>query len=328
MRVCRIRDKIFPIGWYALAEKRKISFVIPVYNSEKTIRKVVEGIVGTVNATYPNDDYEIVLVNDGSHDSSWETLESIHKDIANTSIINLSKNFGQANATLAGLNSAIGDFVIGLDDDMQTPPEEFPKLLECLLESDYDAVYARYRDKKHSTIQNFGSRINNSMSTTLAGKPKGIRSSSFYCIKKYVVDEIIKYDYPYPYLPGLVFRVTDNVGNCFVEHRFRENGKSNYTIGRLLRLWLNGFTGFSILPLRISVVFGMIFSIAAFVVAIILIINKLLNPGIALGWTSTVVLILMVGGIQLLCIGLLGEYVGRSYININKSPQYIIKDKK
>ena len=311
-----------------LLKDKKISFVIPVFNSEKTIRRVVEGIVSTVSSAYPENDYEIILVNDGSRDASWAMLESIHEDDAKTTIINLSKNFGQANATLAGLNSVTGDYVIGLDDDMQTPPEEFPKLLDRLLENDFDVVYARYSDKQHSTFQNLGSRINSKMSTILAGKPKGIRSSSFFCLKKYVVDEIIKYDHAYPYLPGLVFRVTDNVGNCFVDHRAREEGQSNYTFGRLLRLWINGFTGFSILPLRMSVIFGTIFSIAAIVVAIILVINKLLNPNIAMGWTSTVALILLIGGIQLLCIGLLGEYVGRSYTNINKSPQFIIKEKR
>ena len=307
---------------------RKLSFVIPVYNSENTVRKVVDGIVATVSGKYPNDDYEIVLVNDGSQDASWTVLESIYTDIDNSIIINLSKNFGQANATLAGLNNVSGDFVIGLDDDGQTPPEEFPKLLECLLENDFDVVYAKYTDKQHSKFQNLGSMINNKMSTALAGKPKGIRSSSFFCMKKFIADEIVKYDYPYPYLPGLIFRVTDSVGNCIVEHRARMAGSSNYTIGKLLRLWINGFTGFSIVPLRISVVFGAIFSIVAFIIAIILVINKLLHPNIALGWTSTIVLILLVGGIQLFCIGLLGEYVGRSYININKSPQFIIKEKK
>lgn len=308
--------------------KRKLSFVIPVYNSEKTVQKVVSEIIDTVSTFYSNDDYEILLVNDGSKDDSWNVLKTIKETTENTTIINLSKNFGQANATLAGLNNVSGDIVIGLDDDMQTPPSEFPKLLSCLIENDCDIVYARYADKKHSSLQNFGSNLNNKMSTALAGKPKGIRSSSFYCVKRYIVDEIVKYDYPYPYLPGLVFRVTNNVGNCFVEHKAREEGHSNYTFTKLLRLWLNGFTGFSIVPLRISVVFGIVFSVAAFIVAILLIINKLLNPSIALGWTSTIVLILLVGGIQLLCIGLLGEYVGRSYININKAPQFIIKEKK
>ena len=305
-----------------------MSFIIPVYNSENTIREVTGEIASTVSAIYPDDEYEIVLVNDGSQDGSWKELKSIHDSFLNVTIINLSKNFGQANATLAGLNFTSGDYVICLDDDMQTPPKEFPKLLECLLENDFDIVYAKYTDKKHSLFRNIGSKINNKMSSALAGKPKGIRSSSFYCVKKFVVDELIKYDNAYPYLPGLVFRVTNNVGNCLVEHRTREKGKSNYTFGKLIRLWISGLTGFSVMPLRISVVFGIIFSIAAFIVAILLIINRLLNPNVTMGWTSTIVLVLLVGGIQLLCIGMLGEYVGRSYININKSPQYIIKEKK
>ena len=305
---------------------KKISFVIPVYNSEQTIADVVRGIEQTAR-TLSEYNIEVILVNDYSRDNSWAELKRLAHEKSFVKSFCLSKNYGQSNAIMAGFNHVTGDYVICLDDDMQTPPEEFPKLLQSLIENDFDVVFGHYGAKKHAAWRNLGSKFNNLMARSLTGMPVNVYPSSYFCVRRYVVDEVIKYKNPYPYLGGLFFRVTINVGNCEINHRQREIGKSNYSMKKLITLWLNGFTSFSVKPLRIASFMGFIITAISFIAAIILITLKLIDPAsIQAGWTSTLVIILLVGGIQLIFIGLLGEYIGRSYLCLNKTPQYVIRE--
>jgi len=306
---------------------KKLSIVIPVYNSEKTIEEVVNEIEIAVSKLNSKYDLEIMLVNDYSKDNSLEVCKNICKHKSFVKLISFSKNFGQHNALMAGIKIASGDYIISMDDDLQTPPDEMHKLIYELEKNNYDVVFAKYKIENKSFFRVFGSFVNDRMANILAEKPKNVTINSYFIMKKYIANEIIKYGHAYPYIVGLIFRVTQNVGNILIQHRDRKIGKSNYTLKKLLQLWFNGFTSFSVKPLRISSVFGLFFSIIGFVYLLIIIIRKIINPGIPAGWTSIMAAIIFFGGIQLLSIGLLGEYIGRVFLSINKKPQYVIKEK-
>jgi len=259
-----------------------ISIVIPVYNSEKTIKTVVEGIQDVLLSKIK---YEIILVNDGSKDNSYKKCRELSKKYNFVKFINLSKNFGQHNAIIAGLYFVRGEYIIFMDDDLQTPPEGILKLINKIKKG-YDVVYANYNYKQHSRLQNFGSKINDIMVNIILKKPINIKITSYFIIKKFLVKEIVNYIGPYPYLGGLIFRSTNNVGMVSITHRKRIYGKSNYSFISLLKLWVNGFTNFSVKPIRISFVLGMIFSMTGFIYSVIIIIKKSIGAQIVLGWTS------------------------------------------
>jgi undecaprenyl-phosphate 4-deoxy-4-formamido-L-arabinose transferase len=304
----------------------KLSVVIPVYNSEKTIEEVINEIeiaVFKLNSKY---DLEIILVNDYSKDNSLQICKNICKHKSFVKLISFSKNFGQHNALMAGIKIASGNYIIFMDDDLQTPPDEMSKLIDELEKNNYDVVFAKYKTENKSIFRVFGSFVNDKMANILAEKPKNITINSYFIMKKYIANEIIKYNHAYPYIGGLIFRVTQNVGNILIEHRDRKIGKSNYTLKKLLQLWFNGFTNFSVKPLRISSIFGLFLSITGFIYLLIIIIRKINNPGIPAGWTSIIAAIIFFGGIQLLSIGLIGEYIGRMFLSINEKPQYVIKE--
>lgn len=302
-----------------------LSFVIPCYASSKTIEDVVKEIIITVN-TLNNFIYEIVLVNDNSPDNVYNVIKKLCEDNNNIKAINLSKNFGQHSAIMAGLNNVNGDFIILLDDDGQTPIDEIGKFIEKL-EEGYDVVYGKYTHKKHSIFRNLGSRINDIMAEILIGKPKNLYVSSYFACKRFIIDEIINYKNPYPYLYGLIFRTSNNITNVEVQHRSRVSGKSGYTFSKLISLWLNGFTAFSVKPLRMATITGIFISFIGFISAIYIILKKVLNPEVPVGWSSLISVQLIIGGIILFMLGLIGEYIGRIYISINNSPQYVIKEK-
>lgn len=300
----------------------KVSFVIPCYNSEKTISNVVQEI----KELKLNYEKEIILINDCSSDETWKVVSGLAKTNPNIKAINFSKNFGQHSALMAGYRETTGDYVVSLDDDGQTPANETYKLLEEI-EKGYDVVYASYANKKHSVFRNIGTGINNMMCRWLIGKPKKLDITSFFVAKKYIIEEIIKYENPYSYIPGLILRSTKNISSVPVEHRSRTEGKSGYSFRKLVALWVNGFTAFSIKPLRLATMFGMLIATGGFIYFIYTIIHKIINPQTPMGWTSTISIILIIGGAILFVLGMIGEYLGRVYLSLNKEPQYIIKDK-
>lgn len=299
----------------------KYSVVIPVYNSQESISEVVNQIV-----LHFKKNFEIILVNDGSVDNSLEKCFQLSQRHNQVHVLNLSKNFGQHNAIMAGLNQAKGNLVICMDDDMQTPPSEIVKLVECLENNDFDVVYANYKEKKHNVFRNIASDINNRMANKMIDKPLNIKITSFFVMRKFVVSEIIKYKYSFPYIGGLICRTTSNIGNVYVTHYSREMGKSNYNFRKLFSLWLNGFLNFSVKPLRISSFMGAILAIFGFVFIILISLNKLINEDVYLGWTSIMAAIIFFGGINLMGMGIIGEYVGRSYLNVNEKPQFVVRD--
>ena len=304
---------------------KKVSFVIPCYRSEKTLPGVIEEIKDTM-AVLSKYSYEIILINDSSPDNTWNTIEELSAKNENITGINLAKNFGQHAALMAGMRESTGDYVICLDDDGQTPADEVGKLLDAL-EDNHDAVYARYGNKKHSAFRNMGSKVNELMTRVMLGKPKELFISSYFGVKRFVVDDMIRYQNSYPYVIGLVLRTTKNIVNVDVTHREREEGRSGYTLKKLLSLWFNGFTAFSVTPLRIATVIGGGCAVIGFAYGIYVFIRRLLDPNMVMGFSSLMCVILFVGGMVMIMLGLIGEYIGRIYISLNNSPQYVIREK-
>ncbi|MCR5195261.1 MAG: glycosyltransferase family 2 protein [Pseudobutyrivibrio sp.] len=302
----------------------KISFVIPCYRSEQTLETVVTEIE-TKMSTLNGYSHEIILVNDCSPDGTYAVIQSLCAANKNIIGVNHAKNFGQHAALMAGFSFASGDVVVCLDDDGQTPADEVDKLL-AKIEEGYDVVYAQYEHKKHSGFRNWGSHLNKKMTEIMLSKPKELYVSSYFAAKRFVVDEMLKYKGAYPYVIGLVLRTTKNICNVKVNHRERMAGTSGYSIRKLLALWMNGFTSFSILPLRFATYCGVFSAFAGFIYALYAIISKFTNPDRMLGWSSLISVMLLLGGLILITLGLIGEYVGRIFISINNSPQYVIKN--
>ncbi len=303
-----------------------ISFVIPCYRSEQTIEGVVEEINSVCQGIMEGYDHEIILVNDCSPDNTISVIKSLCDKYSFITGIDFARNFGQHSALMAGLRESKGDIVICLDDDGQTPPMECVKLIKAL-EDGADVAYARYSHKKHSLFRNFGSYVNEEMARFMLDKPKELYVSSYFATKRFVVDDMIRYENSYPYVIGLVLRSTRNIVNVDVDHRSREVGNSGYTLKKLLGLWMNGFTSFSVKPLRIATVMGCIASMLGFIYGIIVIVQKIILPDRVLGFSSLMSVLVFFGGMIMIMLGLIGEYVGRIYISMNASPQYVIRER-
>ena len=306
--------------------KKLISFVIPCYRSEGTLPDVIGEIKETMG-NLENYEYEIVLVNDCSPDGTFETIKRLCQENDNITGINLAKNFGQHSALMAGFHYTKGDIVICLDDDGQTPASDAGKLIAGI-EQGADVVYAKYNHKHHSGFRNWGSHVNELMTRVMLGKPKDLYLSSYFAARRFVVEEMIRYEYAYPYVIGLVLRTTKNIINVEVEHRDRQSGTSGYTIGKLLSLWFNGFTAFSVKPLRIATVTGAVCALLGFLYGIYTIIKKIFinPPGLVMGFSALMSVLVFIGGMLMLMMGLVGEYLGRMYISMNNSPQYVIRE--
>ena len=303
----------------------KFSFVIPCYRSENTIEKVVDEIKSEMAAKRPGVDYEIVLVNDCSPDGVWSVIEKMAKTEPNIIGINLAKNFGQHSALLAGYGKCSGDYVVSLDDDGQAPLDSLNDLISKL-EEGYDVVYAYYHEIKQNLFRRFGSWMAGLMGKIMLDPPKDFKGSSFYVARGFVVREMCKYKNAFPYLVGLVLRTTRKIAWIETQHRSRLEGTSGYSFWRLLKLWLNGFTAFSVKPLRMSTFLGFFFAFLGFAFSILVIVRRLLGLTTVDGWSTIIALILIIGGCILMMLGLIGEYIGRIYICINESPQYVIKN--
>lgn len=303
---------------------KKLSFVIPCYGSQDTIESVIDEI-NTVVALRDNFTYEIICVHDCSPDDVLSKLKSIAEKQDNVTVIDLAHNSGKHAAVLAGYSFADGDYIVNLDDDGQCPMDRLWDLVDEL-EKGFDYVLAKYTIRKQSFFKNIGSSVNSYMSRLLLNKPKSLRFDNFSVVRRFIVDEIIKYKNPYPYLEGLYLRTSQNASTIKMEERGRIAGKAGFTFGKSFALWLNGFTAFSVIPLRLASVLGGLMSVFGFIFAIVLIVRQFLLSISVAGYASTMVTILFFNGITLMMIGLLGEYIGRMYISINNSPQYVIRD--
>jgi undecaprenyl-phosphate 4-deoxy-4-formamido-L-arabinose transferase len=299
----------------------RVSVVVPVYNSEATLASLVERLQQARAGRYAR---EFGLVDDGSADGSAEVCRGLARRDRSVRFVELSRNFGEHNAVMAGLRHASGECAVIIDDDFQNPPEEVAALVDKLGEG-YDVVFSRYETKHHSAFRNLGSWLNNAAATLLLRKDWDLYLSSFKAINRFVIDEITRYEGPYPYVDGLILRVTRRLGTQTVRHQPRAQGRSNYTTVRLLRLWLNMFTNFSILPLRVASVAGLVFALTGLVLAVVFALERLANPDLPTGWASIVVTLLVVSGVQLFALGMIGEYLGRLFLKDNGSPMFVAR---
>lgn len=301
-----------------------LSVVVPVYNGAATIGELVNAL----RALEIEGGLEIVLVVDGSPDNSLDVCKQLVTEPgAPVIVLSLSRNFGEHNAVMAGMARARGDFVINMDDDLQNPPQEVRRLFEHARDGKYDAVYTYYEEKKHEPWRNLGSRFTNWCADRLIDKPPGLYLSSFRCISAFVREHITaSYEGPFPYVDGLIFQVTQNVGRLQVAHLPRAEGRSNYTLRRLVRLWLAMFLNFSVMPLRLATLLGLGFGALGALAAAITIVEAIVSDKPPQGWASLMVAVLVLAGVQLVVLGMIGEYVGRMFLAVNRKPQYLVRD--
>ena len=300
-----------------------ISIVIPCYYSEKTIHKVVDMVTEEFKK---NDGYEceFVLVNDGSTDGTFNEIRKLSAEYDNVIGVNLMRNFGQHNALMAALQYTSGDYVLGMDDDMQTHPSQIFKLIHKI-EEGYDLVYGIYPKVTNGPIKNLTSIINRKTSRVMLSRPKEIESSNFWICTRRVRDEVIKFDTFNPYVDAIFYRVTNNIGMVDVEHHKREYGQSGYTFRKLLKLWM-AYWNFSVIPLRMSFFFGTFSFLAGIIFTIYLIINKIISPDLPVGWSSTMCVLALLFGVVLMMLGVVGEYLGKIILILNKTPQYVVRE--
>ena len=307
-----------------MTQDHLVSCVIPCYHSEHTLPQVVRDIQA-VFATRPDYDYEIILVNDNPPDATWQVIETMVRENPRIHGICFSRNFGQHAALMAGYRHVRGGIVVSLDDDGQNPPSEMFRLIDAMDET-HDLVYANYTEKHHSHIRNLGSRLTNRMFSWMLGKPKDLYLASYYAARRFVIDEMVRCESPFPFVDGLALRSTTHYLNVPMDHLDRAEGKSGYTLSGLFRLWTNAFTSFSVKPLRIATFTGCVSSVSGVLLGLILILRKLiLRDDVDAGWTSLMAMMLILSGILMMMLGLIGEYVGRIFVTMNRSPQYVIK---
>lgn len=301
------------------------SVVIPCYKSDQTIEHVVNQTREEM-VRLGRGNVEFVLVNDCSPDGGktiarLKEMAEVQKDVK---VINLAKNSGQHNALMAALRHAKGDVIIGMDDDGQTHPSQLGKLFE-VLEQGYDLVYGYYPDKKHNWFRNLGSRFNDLTVNAMIKKPKDVRTSSYFVVRKFVRDYAVQYTGPYTYLLGLFMRCTQNIASVPVKHFEREVGESNYTLKALIGLW-SDIIGFSVIPLRIATIAGFLFSGVGIIAAVVVFIMKMVRPDMSMGWPSLMCAISFFFGLNFMFLGMIGEYLGRLFLSMNREPQYVIKE--
>jgi glycosyltransferase involved in cell wall biosynthesis len=305
-----------------MADQPALSIVIPCYHSGASL----DALVADLAALRIEGGHEIVLVNDGSQDDTAARCRALVRSaVVPVTFVDLSRNFGEHNAVMAGLRVARGAHVITMDDDGQNPPAEVEKLYNYARGNDADVVYTYYAEKQHAFWRNLGSRLTNWVADFLLDKPKGLYLSSFRCMNAFLVGEICRYDGPYPYIDGLLFQVTQNAARMEVTHQPRHEGRSAYTLRRLLHVWLSVLLNFSVVPLRVSSAIGLVFSVVGFLATMLVVVNTLVTEEPP-GWASTISALFTFCGVELLTVGVLGEYIGRMYLTANRRPQSVVRE--
>lgn len=299
-----------------------ISVVIPCYNSQHSIAQVVDEIRCVLTGHF---DYQIILADDCSTDGVWQEIQRLCSDDSKIIGLSLARNIGQQGARMAAIHYVTGEYVLFTDDDGQHPAEGILPMVDKLREG-YDIVYAEFCKQKKALFRIWGSELNRKMSEWLIGKPKGIRPSSFFITRKFVVDALKQYQSPFPYLLGYFMSITRNIATIELKHKGRIYGKSGYSFKKLVLLWLNGFTGFSIVPLRAADILGAAMTAIGFFGGIVMAFRRILYPQIPAGYTSIIVALLICSGMIMLMLGLTGEYIGRIFLTVNHLPQYVVRD--
>lgn len=300
-----------------------LSFVIPLYKSAETIA----GVVRDIEALPIAGGHEIILVNDGSGDRTGDVCrELVASSRVPITYIEHARNYGEHNAVLTGWRHARGAHIVNLDDDGQNPPAEAARLWEEARRTGLDVVFGHYVEKQHSFFRNLGSRFTNRMTDWALDKPQGFYLSSFRCVTAFIAQQVVNYAGPYPYIDGLILQVTQRIGSIPVKHEPRRAGQSTYTLRPLVRLWLSAWVNFSVLPLRVATVIGLILAAAGVIALAIVFVLWLsdIGPSYGFGWLMAALLVF--SGTQLVLLGLIGEYIGRMFLTVNQRPQSVIRE--
>ena len=300
-----------------------LSIVVPAYRSEKTLAALVAAIDTAIGGRYS---LELILVNDRSPDGSWKVASDLARTHSWVRALNLRKNVGQHMAIFAGLRECRGRIIVTMDDDLQHAPSDIPALVEAL-DDDNDVCYGTFIGRKHAAWKILGSHFNDRVATWLLAKPKGLYLSPFKAMKRGVRNEVVRFRGPAIYLDGLILSATSRITTRTVGHHAREDGASGYSLKKSISLWLKMATSFSVAPLRMASLTGMAISAAGFVFAAVIVVHKLLDPSVAVGWSSLIVAILIMGGVQLVALGAIGEYVGRILLNFTTPTQYSVAER-
>lgn len=299
-----------------------LSFVVPLYYSAETIVPLVKEI----EALVVEGGHEIVLVNDGSRDATAGICRELVRDARIPIVfVNHARNYGEHNAVLTGYRHARGGYVVNLDDDGQNPPSEAVRLWQYARKGGLDVVYGHYSEKQHARWRNLGSWFTNRMTDWVLDKPKGFYLSSFRCVSAFVAREVSAHEGPFPYVDGLILQITQNVEGLEVHHAARTAGQSGYTMRRLLRLWLSTLVNFSVMPLRLATLLGLVMAIAGLTGLAIVLYLRWSNRGPDYGWGSLMAALLIFSGAQLVMLGLIGEYIGRMFLTVNRRPQSVVR---
>jgi polyisoprenyl-phosphate glycosyltransferase len=299
-----------------------LSVVVPVYGSRETLKPLASRICSALEGRVGS--FEIVFVDDGSLDDSWSVLKRVQQDRPDCVVaLQLMRNFGQHNALMCGFRHARGRFVVTIDDDLQNPPEEIPRLIAAAREGDFDLVYGIPGIRNHAAWRNLGSALIQTFYRRVFRLSNSL--SSFRLIRSELLNSILSYNLNFTFVDGLLAWNTRKIGQITVAHHPREAGRSGYSLARLFLLALNLFTNFSLLPLQLVSTMGILAAtaglLAAFAYLILFIFKSITVPGYA----SIIISILVMGGTQLLALGIIGEYLGRLHLNVNRKPQYTIR---
>lgn len=299
-----------------------LSVVVPVYCGRETVPDLVKQLGDYLGQHYS---FEIVLVDDGSPDDSGVVCKQLAAQHSFVKAVCLARNFGEHNAVMAGLNHTSGDAVVIMDDDLQNPPAEVTKLLDELAKG-FDVVYSTYERKRHTWFRNFGSWLNDRVAIVMLNKPRDLYLCSFKAMNRFLINEVIRFDGPFPYIDGIILRTTRRIGVVTVHHESRAVGQSGYTLRKLISLWVRMFTGFSILPLRVASVVGLGVAVLGLFGAVIFTFERMRDPSLPAGWASLALLITVLSGLQLFGLGLLGEYLGRVFLKLGGTPQFVVRE--
>jgi undecaprenyl-phosphate 4-deoxy-4-formamido-L-arabinose transferase len=304
-------------------DRNGVSIIIPVYNAEQSLPGLIEGIARTMDGVY-----EIIAVNDYSRDTSLRVLRELASRYSCLRIVDLAKNVGQENAITAGFSMIRYDRVVCMDDDLQHDPADIPKLLAALEEQDLDLVFARFTEIGNGPLRRMGTWLNDVMMNVTVRKPRGLAVSSFLAMRRFVADQAAEYAGPHPYLAGQYFCLTDHVGNVDLVQHLRPFQQSNYRLPKLLGMWVSGLVRFSLAPLRLLLWIGLALLMVVGILTITLIINRLkYGNQVPLGWTSLMIVVLLIASFQMLALGLMGEYIGRALMTATRYPRYCIRSR-
>jgi len=295
-----------------------VSIVVPVYNS-----LVLEQLAEKIDAALTGRTYEIVFVDDGSPDARvWPALQRLANEGPHVRAVQLSRNFGQQAATLCGLREARGGIVITMDDDLQHDPADIPLLLA---ESHHDVVIAQFVAKEHHPFRRLASAAKHVFDRVILGMPGHLHLSSFRLLSRTVVDGVLAMRTAHPFLPALMFHISKDVAGVPVRHGARAAGRSGYTLRKLLSMFGNLVINNSSILLRFAAGTGLFFAFVSFALTAVAVYRKLVHHVVLQGWTSLFAATMLIGGLLLVCIGIIGEYLIRIIANGEAKPMYFVR---